>query len=83
MWRAFSMYSLSIRSMVASAAARHTGFPPNVVPCEPGFHRITLSLATIAPSGIPLAMPFAEQSMSGSIPACSLAHHFPVRPIPD
>src|SRR5216683_68290 len=33
---AFSMYSLSIRSMVASAAAMHTGFPPNVVRFDPG-----------------------------------------------
>src|SRR5438034_6485728 len=74
MRRAFSLYSLSIRSIVASAAARQTGFPPNVVPCEPGPQRITLSLAMIAPSGMPLAMPLAEQRMSGSIPACSLAH---------
>src|SRR6266852_4693446 len=51
------MYSLSIRCMVASAAARHTGFPPNVVPCAPGFQRITLSLAIIAPSGMPFALP--------------------------
>src|SRR5437867_4058218 len=59
MRRAFSLYSLSIRSIVASAAARQTGFPPNVVPCEPGPQRITLSLAMIAPSGMPLAMPLA------------------------
>jgi len=72
---AFSLYSLSINSMVASAAAMHTGFPPNVVPCAPGFQRITLSLAMMAPSGMPLAMPFAQQRMSGSIPACSEAHH--------
>src|SRR6267143_819387 len=59
MRRAFSMYSLSIRSMVTSAAAMHTGFPPNVVPCEPGFQRIALSLAMIAPSGMPLEnLPF-------------------------
>src|SRR6202163_3591253 len=69
------MYSLSIRSMVASAAAMHTGFPPNGVPCEPGFQRVTLSLAMIAPSGMPLAMPFAEHRMSGSIPAWSQAQH--------
>ncbi len=80
---AFSLYSPSIRSIVASAAAKHTGFPPNVVPCAPGPQRITLSLAMIAPSGMPLAMPFAEHRMSGSIPACSLAHHFAVRPMPD
>ena len=35
-----------------------------------------------APSGMPLAMPFALVTMSGSTPKCSMAHHLPVRPIP-
>src|SRR6266568_1241122 len=39
--------------------------------------------AIIAPNGIPLAIPFALVMMSGSIPACSNAHHLPVRPMPD
>ena len=63
------MYWLSIRSIVARAAAIQTGFPPKVVPCEPGFQFITLSGAMKAPSGMPLAMPFALQTMSGSMPA--------------
>ena len=35
------------------------------------------------PSGIPLAMPFALQTISGSTLVCWIAHHFPVLPIPD
>jgi len=39
--------------------------------------------AIIAPSGIPLAIPLAAQRISGSMPQCSLANIFPVRPKPD
>jgi hypothetical protein len=37
----------------------------------------------IAPSGIPEAIPFARQMMSGSIPQCSIANILPVLPMPD
>ena len=63
------MYFDSSNSIVASAAAMHTGFPPNVDACAPGFQFITLSRAITALRGIPDAMPFAEAMMSGSIPA--------------
>ena len=65
------------------AAAMHTGLPPKVVPCEPGFQFITLSRAMMAPRGMPLAMPLAEVIMSGSMPDFSPAHQLPVRPMPD
>ena len=39
--------------------------------------------ATIAPSGMPEAMPLAVSRMSGSTPQCSTAHILPVRPAPD
>ena len=40
---AFSMYLLSSKCKVASEAAMHTGFPPNVEACAPGFvhHALT------------------------------------------
>ena len=41
------------------------------------------AFAIMAQSGMPDAIPFAVQMMSGSMPAWSTAHHFPVRPIPD
>ena len=44
---------------------------------------MTESFAIIAPSGMPLAIPLPESRMSGSTPACSIAHILPVRPIPD
>ena len=48
--------------MVASAAAIHTGFPPNVEACAPGFQSITLWRAITAQSGMPLAIPFATSA---------------------
>ncbi len=36
----------------------------------------------VTPSGMPEAMPFAMQTMSGSTPVCSTANHLPVRPMP-
>ena len=60
----------------------HTGLPPKVEACAPGFQSITLARAIVAQSGMPEAMPLATQIMSGSIPAWSQAHHFPVRPMP-
>ncbi len=68
--------------MVASAAAIETGFPPNVEACEPGAQSIISARVMHTPSGMPLAMPFAMQTMSGSTPDSSMAHHFPVRPQP-
>ena len=58
-----------IKSSVAMAEAMHTGLPPYVVPCDPGFHCITLSLAMNALMGMPLPRPFAVNTMSGVIPA--------------
>ena len=55
--------------MVASAAAMATGFPPNVEACAPGFQSITSAFAITALSGIPDAIPFATQMISGSTPA--------------
>jgi len=64
-------------SSVASAAAQHTGLPPNVVPCAPGFHFMIDSFAMIAPIGIPLPNPLRESRISGSILRISHAHIFP------
>ena len=72
-----------IRPTVASAAAQHTGLPPNVLACEPGGQVMTSARAVVTPSGSPEAMPFAIATMSGSTPKCSIANIFPVRPIPD
>ena len=46
-----------------------TGLPPNVDACAPGFQSMTLAFAMMALSGMPEAIPFAVQIMSGSIPA--------------
>ena len=73
----------SSSSIVARAAAQATGLPPYVEPCAPGPHDSSSSArATIAPSGIPDAMPLAASRMSGSTPQCSTAHILPVRPAP-
>ncbi len=74
--------SSRITSMVASAAAHETGFPPYVEPCVPIVHVIVSSFAIMAPSGMPLAMPLPASRMSGSTPVCSTAHILPVRPMP-
>ena len=62
------MYSRSIKSMVARAARHDTGLPPKVLAWLPGGQSITSPLAMIAPSGMPLAIPFAVHTMSGSTP---------------
>jgi hypothetical protein len=67
--RAFSMYSVSSKSMVASAAATQTGLPPKVEACAPGFQSIKLARAIVAESGMPEAIPLATHKMSGSMPA--------------
>ena len=69
-------------SMVASAAAIETGLPPKVEACEPGTQSMISARLMQTPSGMPLAMPLAMQTMSGSTPECSMAHHLPVRPAP-
>src|SRR6266498_5678808 len=68
--------------MVASEAAQAIGLPPYVLPCVPLGQVITDSRAMQAPSGKPEAIPLAEVIISGSTPKCSIAHHFPVRPMP-
>ena len=68
---ALAMYFSSSKPIVASEAAMQTGLPPNVEACAPGFQSITLPRAIIALSGMPDAIPFAVQMISGSIPACS------------
>ena len=69
--------------MVASAAAIETGLPPKVDACAPGGQFMTSARATVAPSGMPLAIPFAIVTISGTTPKCSDANIRPVRPIPD
>ena len=80
---AFAIPSRSIIFIVASAAAIDTGLPPNVDACDPGAQSIISARVMQMPSGIPLAMPLAMHTMSGSTPESSMAHHFPVRPQPD
>jgi len=63
MRRAFSLYSVSIRSMWQGAATQ-TGFPPNVVPWSglPGVH--DAGACDERAERHPLAMPFALVMMS-------------------
>ena len=70
-------------SMVASAAAQHTGLPLVVKMCA-GKLRLSMmsALPTMADSGRPLASDFPTDMRSGSTPNCSMPHHFPVRPMP-
>jgi len=58
--------------------------PPYVVPWAllPQRSWSAFELAS-ADSGRPFAIAFAMQTMSGTIPACSNDHIFPVRPKPD
>ena len=60
----------------------HTGLPPKVDACEPGTQSMISERVIVMPSGMPDARPFAMQTMSGSTPVCSTAHHLPVRPMP-
>ncbi len=63
---ALSISPFLSRSKVAIPAAQLTGLPPKVLACAPGAQVFMIRLrAMTAPSGIPLAMPFAEQTMSG------------------
>ena len=55
----------SITSSVASAAAMQTGFPPKVEACEPGIQSMISARHMVMPSGMPDAIPFAMQIMSG------------------
>ena len=56
--------------MVAKAAAIDTGLPPKVEACEPGTQSMISAFDIMMPSGIPLAIPLALQTMSGSTPVC-------------
>ena len=62
---AFWRPSRSRISIVARAAAMQMGLPPKVLACEPGTQSMTSAFAMQMPNGIPLAMPFAMQTMSG------------------
>ena len=62
--------------------AQATGLPPKVEAWLPLGQSITEARATIAPSGRPLAIPLARQTMSPATPQCSLANILPVRPKP-
>ena len=59
---------------MARAARQLTGLPPNVLAWLPGGQSMTSLRAIMAPNGIPLAMPLARQTMSGSTPQCSTAY---------
>jgi hypothetical protein len=59
-----------------------TGFPPNVEACDPGAQSMISARVMQIPRGMPLAMPLAMHTMSGSTPECSMAHHLPVLPAP-
>ena len=67
---AFPARSLSKSSPIsASAAAQHSGFPPNVVPWDPIVNAFaTSSVAQIAPIGTPPPIAFAIDTMSGFTP---------------
>ena len=70
-------------SMTASAAAAHTGLPPNVVPWVPGVNSFAASpCAMTAPSGSPPPRPLARVMTSGTMPECWWANQAPVRPMP-
>ena len=71
----------SITPIVARAAAHASGPPANVLPCSL-FLNSRSSLATSAPIGKPLAIPFASVTISGFAFVCWIASHFPVRPMP-
>ena len=69
---------------MARAAAVATGLPPKVVPCWPADSSEDVSGPKVmsAPIGKPPPRPLARVTASGTIPASSLASHFPVRPMP-
>jgi len=68
---------------VAADAAHETGFPPKVVPWDPGSHRARSERdAPIADRGRPLAIAFPMTRMSGRTPYRPVANQSPVRPNP-
>lgn len=73
---------VSSNSNVARAARQLTGLPPKVEAWLPLGQVMTSLLAIMAPSGMPLAMPLATQTMSGSTFQCCTANMRPVRPMP-
>src|SRR5262245_15631524 len=79
---ALAQYRSTTNRNVANDAAQATGLPPNVDAWLPLGQFITDERATIAPSGSPLAIPLARQTISLATPQCSEANILPVRPIP-
>ena len=70
-------------SSVATIAAMHTGLPPKVEMVLPRQLPAISSVAIVAPTGIPPAIPFAITMMSGATSQCSIPNHLPpVRPKP-
>ena len=73
----------SISSSVAWLAASETGLPPNVEIVSPENASATSARATVAPIGMPFAMPLAKVMISGLTPQCSMPFQcVPVRPKP-
>src|SRR5678815_2511141 len=63
--------SIRVANTVTPTAVTN-GLPPNVEPWVPGVNAdATLSVASVAPIGTPLASALARVMMSGSIPECS------------
>src|SRR6266550_846080 len=71
-----------ISPIAATEAAQASGFPPKVVECERLARSPIFRENAIAPMGIPPAIDFARQRMSGASPYCSIAKSVPVRPNP-
>src|SRR6059036_1892997 len=72
-----------ISSTASSAAAHTTGLPPNVPPRLPGPGRsMTAGFPVTPPNGNPPPTALPLTKMSGTVFQCSMAHSFPVRPIP-
>src|SRR5712691_4432115 len=70
-------------SIASSAAAQTTGFPPNVPPRLPGPGRsMTAGFPVTPPNGNPPPTALPLTRMSGTVFQFSIAHSFPVRPIP-
>src|SRR3972149_6102606 len=77
---AFSISPPSMSCMVTAPAAAQIGLPAKVDPWAPTGQDMTDARATKAPIGIPDAIPLAVVTMSGSTPACSIAHQRPPAP---
>ena len=69
---AFSTKPSCIRASIEAIPAAHdTGFPPKVDDCSPLLiHARMSSRTSVAPMGIPPAIPFARHMMSGVVSQC-------------